>query len=83
MFQWLDNTRVSITQGLLAFAAVIIGVLVVAFKVQGGRLHKAQVEALAAAIEASQNEEAARLSPLQTTFRRALEAYKKANNKGV
>lgn len=43
---WLSSIKLSVAQWLGASAALIVGLLVAALKLQGSRLHKAQTELL-------------------------------------
>lgn len=46
MIDWVKGLKLSVTQWLSVTALAVIGSLIVALKLQGSRLHKAQVDLL-------------------------------------
>lgn len=71
----LSSIKLSLQQWLLVTMAATIGLLVVAFRVQGTRLHKYQVMALSAAIDAAQGQEDDKLASLKEKFYSTLQEY--------
>ncbi len=49
--QWLSNLKLSVAQWAGVMAVAIIGVLVAALKLQGGKLHSTQIKLLETQLE--------------------------------
>ena len=78
VFNYLKDLKLSLeSYGALSLAA-LVGFLVLALKLQGGKLHKAQVELLRATVENQQDAEDARVASLRSAFNKAYQAYKDA-----
>lgn len=63
---------------LLILLSSIIGVLVVVLKIQGGKLHEAQIHLLANAINAGQDHKDSAVILAKTKLQAALKAYYKS-----
>ena len=75
MLTYLSNLRLSLTQWGLLTASVIIGGLVAALRLQGSRLHSAQVSLLTEHLNNAQNQADANVESAKARFAAALEAY--------
>lgn len=64
---------------LYMLIAAIIGTLVLALKVQGGKLHRAQVRLLFLTIAQSETEDENTIVSAKKAFKQAYDAYIKAN----
>lgn len=78
MLSFLGNLKLSLTQWLGALAAGAIGLLVLALKIQGSRLHRAQVQLLEVKLDGPVDDADKLQGAALGKYQRALEAYKKA-----
>lgn len=72
---YLTNLRLSLTQYGLLMASLIIGALVTALRLQGSRLHSAQITLLTEHLNNTQNLADAKVDAAKARFKTALEAY--------
>jgi len=72
---WLTDIKLSLTHWLLATLAVICGGLVIALRLQGSRLHKAQIDAISARIDLANNKEEAIIDSLKEDLEKHVSAY--------
>jgi hypothetical protein len=78
MLSWLENIRLSLTQWLWLSTAAVIGFLVAALRIQGSRLHKAQIDALKAAIKYRNVASDTNIEQLRDKMVAEIEAYERA-----
>jgi DUF1680 family protein len=74
---YLSNLRLSLTQWGLLTASVIIGGLVAALRLQGSRLHSAQVSLLTDHLNNTQAQYDQKVQTAKDRFNAALGAYNK------
>jgi len=79
MISWLSNLRLSLTQWLLASTVLLCGVLVAALRLQGSRLHKAQIEALSARIDLTNANEEAKIEVLRNKMDAEIYKYEQSH----
>lgn len=72
-------TMTTLTKYLLLILASCIGVLLVMFRIQGGKLHKLQLQVLSDAINKQIGDDEAVVAKARAAFQKALEAYHAAN----
>jgi hypothetical protein len=75
LITYLSNLRLSLTQWGLLTASFIIGGLITALKLQGSRLHSAQVSLLTEHLNNTQNQADAKVDAAKARFQSALDAY--------
>lgn len=75
MISWLRSITLSLSQWLILTLAAIIGALVVALRLRGGQLHKAQVDLLASQIERGNEKDQESLQRAREAYETALRAY--------
>lgn len=80
MMAWFANLRLSLSQWLIITLGVLCGVLVTALKLQGSRLHKAQIEALSAKIDLTNGREEDKIKALQDKFDREVYSYENSKD---
>lgn len=73
---FLKNLQLTLTQWLMLSMAVVIGVLVVVLRLQGSRLHKAQVDLLRAHYGTQVGKQDEVTAASKKRFDKALGAYK-------
>jgi hypothetical protein len=78
LLQFLQNRRLSVTQWLGVMAAGAIGLLVLALRIQGGRLHKAQVQLLEVKTDGPVSDADKLRAAALGRYQRELDAYKAA-----
>lgn len=77
ILNFLTNLKLSLTQWISVTAAATIGFLVVALKIQGGRLHKAQVDLLEANMRSQDKEDDDAVQAARMKFAEALREFNK------
>jgi purine-cytosine permease-like protein len=77
---FLGNLRLTVEQWLLLCLSAAMGALVVAFELQGSKLHKTQVELLRAQFGNAMSLQDSKVGSAKQAFEDALEAYIKAQN---
>lgn len=75
ILNYLSDLRLSLTQWALLTASVIIGVLVAALRLQGSRLHSAQISLLTDHYLNAQNLADSKVQAAKERFEAAMEAY--------
>lgn len=75
---WLSNIKLTLVQWIGASAAIVIGVLVAALKLQGTRLHRTQTELLASQFGRSMDTQDAKVEAAKKKWQDALQAYEDA-----
>ena len=75
MLEWLSSLKLTLEQWLLLLSAATIGVLVVMMRLQGSRLHKAQLDALNAQILLADASEETKIAALKQKLAASLEVY--------
>lgn len=75
LINWLTNLKLSVTQWLGITASAVIGALVIALKLQGGRLHRTQVDLLRSNMKATQKENDDAVEVARKKFAEALGEY--------
>lgn len=78
MIQWLLSLKLSISQWTMATGAAAIGLLVVMLRIQGSRLHRAQIDALAASVAYANGQEDAKLVVLKAKLEQSIQEYERA-----
>lgn len=78
LITYLGNLRLSLTQWGLLTASVIIGGLVAALRLQGSRLHSAQVSLLTDHLNNTQAQYDQKVATSKARFQASLDAYNKA-----
>lgn len=79
IIQWLESLKLSLIQWAGLSAALIIGSLVAALEIQGGRLHKAQVELLRVRANEQIGLSDAAVAQAKQAFEAERKAYYEAN----
>lgn len=80
VLSWFDNLRLSVSQWLIITLGVLCGVLVAALKLQGSRLHKAQIEAIFAKIDLTNGREDDKIKALQDKLDREIYSYENSKD---
>lgn len=75
---WLSGVKLTFTQWIGASAALVIGVLVAALRLQGTRLHRTQTELLAAQFGRTMDQQDAKVEAAKKAWQEALQAYEDA-----
>lgn len=75
IFTWLANIKLTLEQTAFALMAGAIGLLVVAFELQGSKLHKTQVSLLQANFGSTQNAQDVRVKAAFDAFKKARDEY--------
>jgi hypothetical protein len=75
MIAWLSDLKLSLSQWLLLLLATCVGGLVVALKLQGSQLHKAQVELLSSRVKQTTDVDNEARKEVLDTFQAAYKAY--------
>lgn len=78
MINFLQNLKLSLTQWLWLTTAAAIGLLVTALKIQGSRLHKAQIDSLMSGINSRNVAEDSNIEKLRDKMAAEIDAYEKA-----
>lgn len=78
MMTWVNNLRLSLVQWLLLSVSATAGLLVLALRIQGSRLHKAQIDALAAGIKYRNVAEDANIDRLRDQLEQQIQDYENA-----
>lgn len=78
---FLSTIKLTVTQWLLIMMAGTIGVLVVALRLQGSKLHKAQVTILTTNLNNSIKQSEAKTAEASHRFDKAYQAYRFAKKK--
>jgi hypothetical protein len=77
----LDNIKMSAAQWLIVSVTALVGGLVVALKIQGGRLHRAQIELLAHQRDDVEKASAAKTKAAYDVYSDALDQFFRAGGK--
>lgn len=80
MLTWLSNLRLSLTQWLLLLLASTCGALVFLLRLQGSRLHQAQIDALEAGIKYRNVAEDENIEKLRTKMEEEIQSYENARS---
>jgi hypothetical protein len=80
MTAWLSSLKLSLSQWVLVSMTAVIGLLVALLKLQGTRLHKAQINALTARIDSSNLASDTKVDALQDQLEKEIWAYENAHN---
>lgn len=75
IISWLSSVKLTITQWFGVVAAATIGALVLALRLQGSRLHKAQVQLLSLTFTAAMGQQDARVESARKAYHDALGSY--------
>ncbi len=75
----LKGIKLSVTEWLLISMATLIGGLVVALRLQGSRLHKAQVDVLQSHVQAQDSQDDAAVAAANRRFLPAYTSYLNAH----
>ncbi len=75
LLTFLSSVRLTITQYATLSLAVALGALVVAFRIQGSRLHSAQISLLTDHLNTLQNQRDQDVATATERFNKALEIY--------
>lgn len=78
VFNYLKDLKLSLESYSALSLAAFAGFLLIALRLQGSKLHLAQVKLLQATIESQQDAEDARVASLRSAFNKALAAYRNA-----
>lgn len=78
MIAFLSSIKLSITQWIMISLAGIIGALVIALKIQGGRLHASQVSLLTQGLNAAIDAEDGNIGKAKDRLALAKKAYEEA-----
>lgn len=78
LFTFLSNLKLSLQQYIYFTVALVVGGLVVALRVQGSKLHKAQVQVLQFHYGATMDQQDGKVEASRERYLKALEAYKGA-----
>lgn len=79
MISYLINLRLTLAQWALVCLTAACGLLVAALKLQGTRLHKAQIEAISARIDLTNGRHEDKIKRLQDTFEREVNKYEESH----
>lgn len=75
---WLSGVKLTFAQWIGASAALVIGLLVAALKLQGTRLHKAQTDLLKEQFSRAMDAQDAQVDAAKAAWQDALKAYEDA-----
>lgn len=75
---YISKLQLTLTQWVILGVAVVISGLVGALKIQGGRLHKAQIQLLESHMQAVNQADDAAIKVARDRFNQALQAYRNA-----
>lgn len=75
----MDNIKLTLTQWLLVVVSAACGVLVLLFKLQGSKLHKARIDLLNEQIKRTNEKQENHISSLKKKFKKSLKEYKDAS----
>jgi hypothetical protein len=78
MISWFNNLRLSLTQWLLLSVSAVCGLLVLALRIQGSRLHKAQIDSLMAGIRYRNVAEDGNIDILRDRLEQEIQEYEAA-----
>lgn len=77
MIELLSKIKMTLGQWLGLLAASIIGVLVLALKLQGSRLHKAKIDLLREQVHGNMEKNAAATEAARKRYQEALDEYER------
>jgi hypothetical protein len=75
ILNWLGSIKVTLSQVAVGVMAGLIGVLVILLKVQGSRLHKAQVQLLEQSFHSTMDQQDAKVDAAKAAFHAAKTSY--------
>lgn len=78
LLSYLGSVKITLEQGFIGVLVAIIGGLLIAFKLQGGQLHKAQVQLLEQQLNKTQADDDQAVLKARDAFSQALQEYRKA-----
>lgn len=81
LMTWLKSLRLSLIQWGLLTVAAAVGWFVVAYRIQGGELHRAQIALLLATIRQSDTGKEVAVTRARERFNQAMKEYSDAQKK--
>lgn len=79
IWDFISNLHLTLTEWAIAALAAVVGAFVVAFKVQGSRLHAAQVQLLLMRYSVTNGRDSDRINAAKAVMNKAIKAYEDAN----
>jgi hypothetical protein len=78
MLSFFASIKLTLSQWLLALLTALVGLLLIALRIQGGKLHRAQVMLLAARLNANTDKADQLVMSAKNAYVQALQEYNKA-----